>query len=464
MTLENIPQLPKDFFHKEIDSLHVITHPTRPAWVVVNSFGWEILKLCDGVNSTQNIVNYIKSQYDVSNKTAVNDVATFIASIEKTGVLINGKTSDILPEISLQSLFFHLTDKCNLQCKHCYVKNMSEGKAEVSDKEMVSFIESFYAAGGKGLVLSGGEPLLRKNFKRIFEINPAAHYSILTNATLINDEYALFLSKFRVAIQVSIDGSTAAVHDSIRGEGAFNAAIAGIECLKKRGLLSKLNTSTTIMKQNINDLPNILKLASSLGIPLVRFLPLRKRGNAQINWQEVQGELTARDYELFYKYVYEKAILQYPDLDIRCGISGYILNPKKLMDNGHWCPIGKNVVIDTKGNVYPCSLLIGEKFRLGNIAKNSIEEIKSHPVMQDLIAALSTRKNKIEKCRSCMWKNFCQSSCMGAAYDKQGTIYDTGDFCDFRIKLYEQSVIKLANLKSSATPQIPCGDTSTECF
>ena len=458
------PQLPEGSFHKEIESFHIITHPSRPSWAVINKFGWEILQQCNGRNSINDIINTIKYQYDISDSIIRDDVATFIQSVTKSGIMSNDELPAQANAAAIKSAFLHLTDTCNLHCKHCYAHNMSEGNPELTDKELTSFVEKFYEAGGKALVISGGEPLLRKNFKNIFEINPEAHFILLTNATLIDENYASFLARFNVSIQVSIDGATAGVHDSIRGNGAFHAAMKGIEHLQRCGLQNKINLCTTVMQQNINDLPNIFALASSLGIPFVRFLPLRRKGNARTNWQDIQGEVSVKDYEQFYTYVFKTAMRQYPELDIRCGLSGFIVDPKKLMDDGHWCPIGKNIIIDTRGNVYPCSLLINDRFKIGNIKENTFNDILKHPTLLELMAARNKRKDTIEKCKTCMWKNFCQSSCLGSVFEQQGTIWDTDEFCDFRIRLYEQSVIKLAHNRSSATPPMPIGDTTEECF
>jgi radical SAM protein with 4Fe4S-binding SPASM domain len=464
ITLDFIPKLPEGTFHKEIDSFQILTHPKKPVWAIVNSFGLKLLELSNGKNTIRTIVSVIKSQYDISQDTAERDITSFFASIAKTGILKDETEQPIVKPAAIKSVFLHLTDKCNLSCKHCYANNMSAGGAELTDQELISFLDRFYSSGGKALVLSGGEPLLRKNIKDIFNINPAAHFTLLTNATLIDDACASFLAQFNIAIQVSIDGSTAAVHDSIRGTGSFQEAITGVEHLKQRGLLNKINLCTTIMRQNISDLPNIFPLARKLGIPFVRFLPLRRKGNARDNWQDIQGSVTSADYEHFYAYVFDTVMPQYPDIDIRCGLSGYILDPKKMMDDGHWCPIGRNIVVDTRGNVYPCSLLIEDKFKIGNINEHCMDEIQSHPVLRDLLEARITRKNSIKKCMNCMWKNFCQASCMGSIYEQKNTIFDTDDFCNFRIKLFERGVIKLAHNKTSSKPHTPSGDASAECF
>jgi radical SAM protein with 4Fe4S-binding SPASM domain len=456
------PELPADTFHKEVNSYHILTHPDRPSWIVVNDFGWEILKLCNGKNSVQDILNSVKSRYSVSEDILARDLEQFMCSIDKSGFLsIVGGSTPATPRIT--SVFLHLTDKCNLHCKHCYAQNMSARGAELSDRELTSFLEKFYAAGGRAVVISGGEPLLRKNFKDLFAINPSADFILLTNATLIDAECARFLSQFNISIQVSIDGSSAEVHDPIRGKGSFTAAMAGLEQLKKHGLQKHINFCTTIMQQNLTDLPNILTLARDSGISFVRFLPLRKKGNARANWDKIHSGVTTKDYERFFAYILRDAIYQYSDIDIRCGLTGYILDSRKLMNDRCWCPIGTNMVVDTMGNIYPCSLFMEDQFKLGNVKDTKIEDIQANPLLNELVMARSTRKTTIERCRSCMWRNFCQSSCMGVALEQHGTIWETDEFCTFRITLYEQSVIKLAEGKISHR-QLTVTDTPSECY
>jgi radical SAM protein with 4Fe4S-binding SPASM domain len=218
------------------------------------------------------------------------------------------------------------------------------------------------------------------------------------------------------------------------------------------------------MKQNFTDLPNIFQLAKNMGIPYVRFLPLRKKGNASFNWNIIQHDVTCKDYENFYRYVFEYAMLKHPELKISCGLSGYVLDSKQIGVDSCWCPVGKKIIIDTKGDIFPCTLLMDEKFKIGNIKTNSIEDLKSNLTLGTLGCARVERKNKIKKCSTCMWNNFCQGSCMGEAHEKKGTIWDTDEFCAFRINLYEQSVIKLSKEITFKKHREPGEDINTECF
>ena len=461
--LTNKPKLPFGYFHKKIDSIHVITHPSRPSWVVSNNLGWEILKQCNGKNTVNDIINKMACTYNASKEVIENDIAEFITSTTKSGILVPQSNSLSTEKAMLSSVFLHLTDNCNLRCKHCYALDMSEGGKELTTQEYITFLEQFYAEGGKSVVVSGGEPLITKKLKKILEINPKADIRLLTNATMIDEKWAAYLSKFNISIQVSIDGSNKSIHDSIRGDGSFEAAITGVEHLIRQGMQKRINFSTTIMKQNLTDMPNIFQLAKNMGISCVRFLPLRKQGNAGVNWNIIQNDVTRKDYENFYRYVFNHAMLKYPELNISSGLSGYVLDSKKIGADG-WCPVGKKIVIDTKGDVFPCVSLMDDKFKIGNIKTNSIEDLKSNLTLQNLSCARVERKNKIKKCSTCMWKNFCQGSCMGEAYERNKTIWDTDEFCEFRINLYEQSVIKLSKEIAFKKHRALGEDINTECF
>jgi radical SAM protein with 4Fe4S-binding SPASM domain len=458
------PKLSSGYFHKKIDSTHIITHPSRPSWVVSNNLGWEILKQCNGKNTVNDIIEKLICIYNAPKEVIEKGVAAFITSTTKSGILLPLSYSPTTEKATLSSVFLHLTDKCNLRCKHCCAANMSQSGKELTTQEFITFLEQFYAEGGNAVVISGGEPLITNKLKKILEINPKAHIRLLTNATMIDEKWAAYLSKFNISIQVSIDGSNKSIHDSIRGDGSFEAALIGVEHLIRQGMQKRINYSTTIMKQNLSDLPNIFQLAKNMGISYVRFLPLRKKGNASFNWNIIQNDVTCKDYEYFYRYVFNHAMLKYPELNISGGLSGYVLDSKQIGVDGCWCPVGKKIIIDTKGDVFPCTLLMDDKFKIGNIKINSMKDLKTNPILNNLICTLVDRKNKINKCSTCMWKNFCQGGCMGESYGKNKTLWGTDEFCAFRKNLYEQSVIKLSKEIAFKKHSEPGEDINTECF
>ena len=131
-------------------------------------------------------------------------------------------------------IFWELTKRCNLACKHCRTEAAEldySGELDLdSAKKVIDDICSF---SSPILVLTGGEPLYRED---IFEIAGYAtsknlRVALATNGTLIDEQCALRIRQAGIArASISIDGSTAATHDDFRGiPGAFDAAIGMIQ-------------------------------------------------------------------------------------------------------------------------------------------------------------------------------------------------------------------------------------------
>jgi MoaA/NifB/PqqE/SkfB family radical SAM enzyme len=117
------------------------------------------------------------------------------------------------------------------------------------------------------LVLSGGEPLWRRD---VFDIAKRAVHknlrvALATNGTLIDEAMAERIKDAGIArVSISLDGADRATHDAFRGEaGAFDAAIAGLKHLKALGISTQINTS--VAQHNVDQLPDILRLAQTLG-------------------------------------------------------------------------------------------------------------------------------------------------------------------------------------------------------
>jgi radical SAM protein with 4Fe4S-binding SPASM domain len=161
----------------------------------------------------------------------------------------------------LRYLELHLTNRCNLACRHCY---LSAG--EGNDLELIKVFkvfEEFDALQGLRLMLSGGEPLLHRNFWYINErLNDYGFRAILlTNGTLVTKEIAERLKCHEA--QVSLDGMQAS-HDILRGQGSFAKAVKGIENLLAAGIKTSVATmATTLNKSEFEDMK---ELVNSLGV------------------------------------------------------------------------------------------------------------------------------------------------------------------------------------------------------
>ncbi|MBN1637156.1 MAG: PqqD family peptide modification chaperone [Deltaproteobacteria bacterium] len=451
--------LPTGLFHKEYSPYHLIMHPTRPVWTFVNDFGWQIVRFLQGDKSFQDILEILVNEYDVKPEILQRDIEDFLVSLKSTGLLEVRERKEDKPAI-FTSCFFHITDRCNLRCRHCYYPASASGEDHLTDTQILDYFEAYHNQGGRGFTLSGGEPLLRNGLvKKVISALKDSTFVILTNGILLDDDTARFFNDHQVSVQISLDGSTSKIHDYIRGKGAYDGAIRGIETLLKYSMHDRVNLCATVTRHNISDLKNIIALASGLGIHSVRFLPLRKKGRALRGWNDLNEGLSAEECEAFYDYVFHDAQSEFPDMEISSGLCGYVLNPEQFDEQGNWCPIGNNLVVDSRGNAYACVLLMDQKYRLGSIIKNRLEELWQSPVLAELSSALDERRNKIAECRSCLWKNMCQSGCMGLAYDRFDSIWAKDELCEYRKKIYNRTMTRISEGKRVFYEHFSCNNT-----
>jgi radical SAM protein with 4Fe4S-binding SPASM domain len=416
----------------------------------VNHTVKEIAELLAKKGSAREASMCLQSKYGISEEVARKDVEFVREKLTRNGFSIheNAPATHRLPRPD--EVFFQLTSRCNLSCVHCYVSDPAQvNKLNLPVSPVLNIIDELVNLHGSSIVLSGGEPLLHPDLKKIIRhAAPRVKIKLLTNGTLINQEWAEFLSDMGVKVQISVDGSSDVIHDQIRGKGSFSKAIRGLKHLQSAGSGDKINFSTTVMNQNIEDLPEIIHLAKSLEVPLVRFLPLRKKGSACTTWEMIGAGLTSSKQERFYDYVRRLCTQNQAPFEISCGLSGFLLNmPEEFQEDDIWCPLGKQIIIAPNGDAYPCPLLMDRQFWMGNVFHDSLEKIVQSDGMSEVCRALVERRQKIETCGACTWRNFCQAGCMGQALDNKGTIWDTDNFCQYRKRLYEEAFDRILALE-----------------
>src|SRR5271165_1268087 len=165
-------------------------------------------------------------------------------------------------------IFWEVTKGCNLRCIHCRATatelmspdDLPTGKA----LNIISQIADFSNAI---LVLSGGEPLYRRDIFELAEYGTSRglRVALATNGTMVTKDVAEKIKKSGIKrVSISLDGSDATTHDTFRGiPGAFDAAIYGMRNLQQVGVSVQINT--TIARHNAHQLPAVLDLARNLG-------------------------------------------------------------------------------------------------------------------------------------------------------------------------------------------------------
>lgn len=161
--------------------------------------------------------------------------------------------------------FFYITGRCNLECDYCWQREMSDrssentktNRNELTGKEWVEIIKS--APKFSFIGLTGGEPLLHKNFQEIIQyLGGRFPYTVNTNGSLLNDKIIDDLIRYKATnISISLDGFSD-VHDISRKKvGLFDYIVEMIKLLndKKKLMHSRrpLLTIKTVLLDQLTD-------------------------------------------------------------------------------------------------------------------------------------------------------------------------------------------------------------------
>ena len=182
-------------------------------------------------------------------------------------------------------VIWNLIRRCNLTCKHCYAFSADhEYAGELSTDEVFGVMDDLKAFRVPVLILSGGEPLMRKD---LFEIAARAkaqrfYTGLSTNGTLIDAACAdrIAATGFDY-VGISLDGLRE-THDKFRRlEGAFDRSLAAVRLLRERGV--KVGLRFTMTALNGHDLPALLQLMRDEQVDKFYFSHLNYAGRGNVH-------------------------------------------------------------------------------------------------------------------------------------------------------------------------------------
>lgn len=174
------------------------------------------------------------------------------------------------------TLELYPTLACNLDCGFCDTTDRHRAPVdELSDDRLLSLIDEAAALGARRIfLLGGGEPMLRSITPALMRRAKAHGMAgfLTTNGTKLGPELqALLVEIGWDEVHVSIDGATPRTHDHLRGrEGAFARTVRNLCQLRRRGG-PRLGLHTVVTRDNVDELPGIVRLAHALGCERVDF-------------------------------------------------------------------------------------------------------------------------------------------------------------------------------------------------
>jgi radical SAM protein with 4Fe4S-binding SPASM domain len=260
-----------------------------------------------------------------------------------------------------------LIQRCHLKCTHCYIDNHPiSSRSELSTKEICALLEQISKQGCLWLLITGGEPLLRKDFTEVYKYAKELGMiiTIFTSATNLTAQVAdVFVKYPPFLIEATLHGVTATTFDVISGiPGSFFQFKRGIQLLRERNI--SFHLKMIVMRQNLHEVESARQLALELGAGDFRFDPMinadffhsSKAENLRISIEEAIRLDLSEPYRSRWKKVYHKALktraLYRP--------SGELLFP---------CRAGKcSFTISADGQLLPCILMRTPTYDLRKIS------------------------------------------------------------------------------------------------
>ncbi|BBO87195.1 heme b synthase [Desulfosarcina ovata] len=341
---------------------------------------------------------------------------------------------------TLRLVAWETTRNCNLSCVHCRAAATNGPYAgELDTRQAFQLLDQIAAVGQPIIILTGGEPLLRND---IFDIakygdNLGLRMVMAPNGTLITPEVAQKMADSGIQrISASIDGASKEFHDKFRGvEGAFDAAIQGIEYVKAAGIEFQINT--TVTKSNLDQIPRILELAERLGAAAHHIFLLVPTGRGKYI---VDQAIDAQEYEATLNWFYDQREKTPLQLKATCAPHYYRILRQRARAEGktitfathgldavtRGCLAGTGFCfISHTGIVQPCGYT---DVPCGDITQSTFGEVWNHsPVFLKL-----RDFNQLEgKCGICEYHAVC-GGCRARAYEATGNYMAEEPLCAYR--------------------------------
>jgi radical SAM protein with 4Fe4S-binding SPASM domain len=385
----------------------------------VNDAAAAILRLCNGSRSTETIASALQKHYTAPPSELYSRIETFLAILSAKGLVwLKNKPMRWFNAPAPPSIFWEITSRCNLLCRHCVVASSDAvSSSELSTERSLELIDEWAHTGVRDITFSGGEPLLRKDF---FDLASAAkqrnlELSLATNGTLITPSVARNLKNLGFDVQISLDGSTPDIYESVRGNAErFKDVIAGIHNLLSEKV--NLTIGTVLTRNNVDDIPDILELVEKMGAPAFRIIPFIPSGRGRENRAL---ELDPAEMRKVYADLVEKRAsvsLTILPLEFECTFSSPSadpVDPSRPVECGgaiHYC------TVTPTGEILPCHYFEG-------LVTDSVQNRPFMEVWQQSRFLNYFRSIEIGDidgcCRQCGWLSECCSGCRATNFSNR---------------------------------------------
>ncbi len=341
----------------------------------------------------------------------------------------------------LRLVFWETTTSCNLKCIHCRASAVPDrSPEELSYDQSCHLLSDIASFARPVIVLSGGEPLVRPDIMDIarFGHDLGLRMVLATNGTTVDAGVARDMVDAGIQrVSVSLDGADAITHDSFRGlPGAFDDALRGIDYCKAAGMPVQINT--TVAKHNLDQLPRILELATTIGACALHLFLLVPTGcGKEISGREM---ISPVEYEGVLSWLYDASKTSTIKLKATCAPHYFRVMRQRAQEEGiritpethgfeamtKGCLAGSAVCfVSYRGEVYPCGYF---PVSAGNVLSTPIQTIWNESDLFRTLRDVSLLKGK---CGACEFSRVC-GGCRARAYGETGDYLGEEPYCVYQ--------------------------------
>lgn len=378
----------------EQNNTAVYVNPESVDWIVPSAAGDRLLQR---LMSSKN-PDGTKKGHEAALTSQATDFSTIIRESQFLSLLKSPDSAHYtgrahaLTLKALKECWLHITDRCNLACRHCLFSCSSKTSRTINFDMITATVCQAYGLGTRIFYLTGGEPLVHPDFQKICRLilneYPDTMLVILTNGILIPVHLVFFntLPCERLFLQVSLDGLEE-TNDRLRGAGAFAKTAAGLAALKKSNVTTTL--SMVVHPDNFYQMTKMVELGVEFSVNAIHYMWLLTTGRASIQPAVSMDEL--------FKYLIEAhdiAVSHGLSIDNITNLAARVFSTpgtKYDLGNAGW----ESLALGPNGMIYPTPALIGcKETECGHISQG-LETIWQNSEVLETLRSLSVKDDPV---------------------------------------------------------------------
>jgi len=342
---------------------------------------------------------------------------------------------DLIYEIQFGQIQIEITGRCNMRCQHCRAANQLRKDMPVEQIIKIIRFARQFRPDGEDLVLSGGEPLMHRDFSEVLTQVRASgekYVTLTTNGSLITENHLRLISGLSFtcfALSVSMDSLDPASHDKFRGhKGAFSKATDALRLVAGCNIPSLiLCMRSTIRPSQIDEMGDIVRYARKMGCRRIGFSAIQPAGRALGRSDLWMSKAQKRT---FLEHVYELK-KGFCDIEVttndplKCLVcrEGFSNKEDELVFDGCGAAV-TTFNVNSDGVMTPCALL---DVPMMNVFPMSVAEITEQYQKSSVVRNMLSM-NLRGKCGNCHMKYQC-GGCRARALAERGNYLEEDPHC-----------------------------------